>query len=176
MNPTTLEEALSMVPTHWPLSSRRDKWQKGDQYFAHNLPFDDSDDNWVDVGPYHIESIEVVMPDELGRRPIPQDVRESAAWWLLYNSLAKVDPDAYGTLLVYNEEHEYIDVLHGAEKIKVKSGITYKGCRETNGLRKFATVREAIDAVHKLGGVERIKKELSAGADPLGRWVSGGNP
>lgn len=83
MKPTTLEEALSMVPTHWPLSSRRDKWQKGDQYFAHNLPFDDSDDNWVDAGPYHIESIEVVMPDELGRRPIPQDVRESIAQNLL---------------------------------------------------------------------------------------------
>lgn len=158
MKPTTLEESLSMVPTHWPLSSRRDKWQKGDQYFAHNLPVDDSDDNWVDVGPYHIESIEVVMPDELGRRAIPQDVRESAAWWLLYNTLTTVGPQRVG-------------FCYGVT-IGGNLSVSYSGA----DIKSFESENLAHQYIESLGGEQRIIKELSSGPDPLGRWILAGKP
>lgn len=168
MKPTTLEEALAMVPTHWMLSSRRDKWQKGDQYFAHNLPFDDSDDNWVDVGPYHIESIEVVMPDELGRRPIPQDVRESAAWWLLYNTLATVDPiPRFDQLLA-----RFIITTYGDDIIE----LNVEPEAEFSGMRGFDGESKVYASIKALGGEQRIIKELSAGPDSLGRWILAGKP
>ena len=73
MKPTTLEEALSLVPTHWPLTPGVDKWQDGDEYFSSSVWKRVNIASWVgqDVG-------------DNCRRPIPQDVRESIAEMILH--------------------------------------------------------------------------------------------
>lgn len=86
MKPTTLEEALSMVPTHWPLTPGVDVWRIGDEYY------DDGETGWVGVG----STKGVVTSGYPARRPIPQDVREAVAR-LVYGvgiNQGSDDPDA----------------------------------------------------------------------------------
>lgn len=73
MKPTTLEEALSMVPTHWLLTPGVDVWQDGDEYGC----------DWIKAPSGFIG---VIKPGFSVRRPIPQHVREALAVTALQNN------------------------------------------------------------------------------------------
>lgn len=82
MKPTTLEEALLMVPTHWPLTPGVDVWQDGDEHYFHGGC------KWEPIvkGRFRIGSglLGLIIDSvDIARRPIPQDVRESFARILL---------------------------------------------------------------------------------------------
>lgn len=161
MKPTTLEESLSMVPTHWPLMPGMDLYKANDEFRAY-------DSVWRKIPPIRvgaaIESGDFYYGDI--RRLIPQDVRESAAWWLLYNTLAEVVPASRELGVTF---YIAVDAL-GREKLIVT--------REHADLntRRFTDRLAANDATLILGGEQRIIKELSAGPDPLGRWILAGKP
>ena len=74
MKPTTLEEALSMVPTHWLLTAGVDVWQEGDVWHESGMMWRIEKAN-RDIGR------KVNIP--FAGRPLPQDVRESVARNLL---------------------------------------------------------------------------------------------
>jgi len=166
MKPTTLEEALSMVPTHWPLTTE-DYIQPGDIVYNHHKK------RWEEVTKTTYWFAEeanhkIRCKDSIARRPIPQDVRESAAWWLLYNTLAEVDPiPKFGQLMarfiitMYGDDDNYLDIEPDAE---------------VSGMRSFNGESKAFAAIKALGGDQRIMKELSSGPDPLGRWILAGKP
>lgn len=76
----TLQEALALVPTYWPLAPGMDKWKEGDEYrlIGGDLgwrPGDYTDLTGAISGKYE------------ARRPIPQSVREAEARWILYKEL-----------------------------------------------------------------------------------------
>lgn len=75
MKATTLEEALSMVPTHWPLICGLDKWQCKDRYETDSAIWTIESAN-KDIGKPVNESTAC--------RPIPQDVRESIVEMILH--------------------------------------------------------------------------------------------
>lgn len=168
MKPTTLEEALLMVPTHWLLTPGVDVWQDGDE----EVFCSDYGPYWSDflggVGFEIPERKDALTQPIIARRPIPRDVRESAAWWLLYNTLAEVDPIpkfdqlmARFIITMYGDDDNHLDIEPEAE---------------VSGMRSFNGESKAFAAIKALGGEQRIIKELSAGHDPLGRWILAGKP
>lgn len=159
MKPTTLAEALSMVPTHWPLTPGVDVWQDGDEFF------DIVDLQWDTIAPpQYTQKVNGIA----ARRPIPQDVRESAAWWLLYNTLATVDPiPRFDQLLA-----RFIITTYGDDIIE----LNVEPEAEFSGMRGFDGESKVYASIKALGGEQRIIKELSAGPDPLGRWILAGKP
>lgn len=161
MKPTTLEEALTLVPTHWPLQCG-EPLQTGDE----TLEFTNADyGEWEsDVYPHG----HGVGGFTHARRPIPQDVRESAAWWLLYNTLATVSPESDGVTLQVSDDPR--------EKWMPLSLWKHYATKTSTGMRKFENNVEADKCIVALGGEHRIIKELSIGTDPLGRWILAGKP
>lgn len=166
MKPTTLEEALLMVPTHWLLTPGVDVWQDGDEVLDC-----DYDKNGLAIPLFVRGSLALgtyLRPDDIGRRPIPQDVRESAAWWLLYNTLATVDPiPRFEQLLA-----RFIITTYGDDIIE----LNVEPEAEFSGMRGFDGESKVYASIKALGGEKRVIKELSAGPDPLGRWILAGKP
>lgn len=76
----TLQEALTLVPTYWPLVPGMDKWKEGDEYrlIGGDLgwrPGDYTDLTGAISGKYE------------ARRFIPQSVREAEAIWAIISQL-----------------------------------------------------------------------------------------
>ena len=81
MKPTTLEEALSLVPTHWPLTPDVDIFKEFDEVLCDGTP--NHGVCWVSAEPH--SGLPVSLDGYFaGRRPIPQDVRESIAEMILH--------------------------------------------------------------------------------------------
>lgn len=163
MKPTTLAEALSVVPTHWLLIPGVDVPRKGGDEIRV-----ESRREWLPVEDMLWDFERAYEHGVIARRSIPQDVRESAAWWLLYNTLAEVDPIpkfdqlmARFIITMYGDDDNHLDIEPEAE---------------VSGMRSFNGESKAFAAIKALGGEQRIIKELSAGPDPLGRWVLAGKP
>jgi hypothetical protein len=83
----TLAEALTLVPTHFPLVPGVDKWKEGDESFIQPMNKTKDKAFWLKVGSFCIgriiteerisgHSIDMVI----ARRPIPQSVREAEAY------------------------------------------------------------------------------------------------
>lgn len=147
-------ERLAKVPAHVMLTPGV-QLREGDEFFADLLWHPEQAGWWGKV-------IDERMDGFPHRRRIPEHIRRSAAWWGLYNSLATVAPNEHGTLIIYEDAHDRLDIIHGGT-IKFKAGIKYAGQGAVNGLRKFRTVRDAMNAVPILGGEENIIKHLSEG-------------
>lgn len=145
MKPTTLEEALSMVPTHWPLTPKQEKLQIGDEITKGSERITLTPENGID----HIGYVN--WREELAMRPIPQDVRESAAWWLrLTVELEHKCIPMYRVLSIFDEAK--------ADTEWCEDSLSY------------------CFPVISYGGIAKVIKELSAGPDPLGRWILAGKP
>lgn len=155
-------ERLAKVPSHVMLTPGVHLYKNGDEWIDGAL-------KWGPVNEDNIGRVINVTFQPIVRRSIPEHIRRSAAWWGLYTSLATVAPDAHGTIIVYEDAHERLDIIHGGT-IKFKAGIKYQGQGATNGLRKFQTVRDAMNAVPILGGEETIIKHLSEG-DLMSVWM-----
>lgn len=82
MKPTTLEEALSMVPTHWLLIPGVDVPRKGGDEIRV-----ESRREWLPVEDMLWDFERAYEHGVIARRPIPQDVREAEALWYLQNTL-----------------------------------------------------------------------------------------
>lgn len=80
-NPSTLAEALPLVPNYWPLIVDEDKWKKGDELFSSTSGWRPVIDGWL------VNT--VVTTDIMGRRAIPLEVRTQEARWILFNSMTK---------------------------------------------------------------------------------------
>lgn len=96
-----------------------------------------------------------IASDYVARRPIPDEVLENQAFWVLYNKLATVAPNGEGFDVCYHKLLAVYDLSTG-------NGM--------NGKRLF----ESQDAYHKaiplLGGEQNIIKHLSAG-DLYSKWL-----
>lgn len=162
--PTNLTEALALVPTHWPLTPGMDVWQDGDRIAEVGNIGQGREIFWDLVRP---EEFGKLVPECDARRPIPQDVRESAAWWLLYNTLATINLPSFDQLYA-----QFIITKYGNDDLQ----LDVEPDSAINGMRSFNGESKAFAAIKALGGEQRIIKELSAGPDPLGRWILAGKP
>lgn len=80
----TLQQIKDSLPKYILLTPRKDKWRKGDQWFQPNI----HESEWVDILPKVIG--EPVAIKYCARRPIPDEVLENQAFWVLYNKLTTV--------------------------------------------------------------------------------------
>lgn len=67
-HPTTLAEALEMVPEYLILRPRKNRWQEGDEDFNVRA--------W-EIIPERRHNAEIAEHHNPGRRPVPQEVREA---------------------------------------------------------------------------------------------------
>lgn len=81
----TLEEALSLVPTHWPLTPGVDVWQENDvHYFNGGCKWEPLIKGKFRIGSGLLGLI--IDSGDIARRPIPQEVREIIAEMILHAS------------------------------------------------------------------------------------------
>lgn len=91
------------------------------------------------------------------RRPIPENVRRSMAWWSLYNQLSvECSGGDFGWLFS-----------------GVDSSVAVFPATVSFGLRKFSTRETAKSAIPILGGDEEIIRNLQDGPGAYMRWVLG---
>lgn len=86
----TIDDALGMVPTHQMLVPDHDIWQIGDEYYwlGHG---------WEDAS--HLDG--TVMEVQLGRRPIPDEVRRDLAKTIVFLSGVKTEASIGSPDLAY---------------------------------------------------------------------------
>lgn len=150
MKITTMAEALSLVPEYWPLVPGVDKWDSQDEWYFEKVGWETIGTNW-DGKPV----------DCIGRRHVPQSVREAEARWILYNSLADGKPQEfyYALLLVPDiEDDESLSIAIGE--------ISYGSSAPT-----FSTKEKAKCAFKILGGESAVIQMLTEGPGALFRWV-----
>lgn len=76
MKPTTLEQALKLVPEYVLLRPGVDVWRDGDEKYWDEM-------GWAEPQPLTIIGKKV---QDVGRRPIPAEVREAMAWWIIFTA------------------------------------------------------------------------------------------
>ncbi len=152
----TFDKALLLVPEYIILQPGIDVWKDDDQFFHTGRR------EWWIADP----NGEIV--EELGRRPIPESIRYSEARWLMYNSMAIVDPINPGWIFALEAEYD--------EEGYVVAGHRFKRSDLNFGMRKFAS-KEAAEAAltvfntYKNGQSDLIAM-LSEGPGALMRWIS----
>jgi len=150
-------ETLNRIPTHIMLVPKIHKYQEGDEWIGGDL-------NWCKIKAIRIgEIIGHLILDSIDapivRRPIPQHIRENAAWWALYNKLAT--KFITGFVFVSQPTPSY------------PGGRTfYAANTNVPGIKKFASIELSEKAIPILGGEETIIKLLSDG-DLMSSWVAG---
>jgi hypothetical protein len=154
------EAIYNKLPTHIILRAGLDKWCKDDEYAAALSGGEPLWTTvWLKVDDYLIG--QCIGTEYAARRPIPAYIREAQAWWILFNKLAAVDPDAKGGLMLicrYNHLRNRI-VLDTISAVY------------TRGMRKFANESAVEDAIPILGGEEKIIEMLSAGPGVYEKWL-----
>lgn len=93
----TLEDALNKIPKYWPLPAKGQIWKAGDKF--RDVCCDDGSpwlleeyladawDSWIGLPAEHISFDTESYLLQFIYRPIPQEVRESEAWYMLWNTL-----------------------------------------------------------------------------------------
>jgi len=154
-------EILNRLPRWHLLTPGVDVWREGDQFYDW-AEYDD----WFDclndmVGSITGQAVTTCESEEgdaaIGRRPIPEHVRRSEAWWALYNKLATVGP---GELAFYFESKE--PDYGGLAIILFESTFSHRG---------FEARSVAELAIPILGGEAEIIKNLQEGPGAYMRWV-----
>ena len=154
---------LERVP-RWHMLTPGDVLQKGDEYFADGRWFEEQQ-GWFG------QIIDIRMSAFTHRRPIPEHVRRSEAWWALYNQLATVAPiprfdQAHSQFIVtLYADHSGDDNPSAVLDVEEES--------QFNGLRGFNGSAEAYSAIRALGGEAEIIKNLQEGPGAYMRWVLG---
>ena len=148
----TLQQIKDSLPKYRYLTPGVDVWREGDEYFSKY------DGDWIKA--VHMSTkilceMGTLVSYRAVRRPIPDEVLENQAFWVLYNKLATVAPNGEGFDVCYHKLLAVYDLSTG-------NGM--------NGKRLF----ESQDAYHKaiplLGGEQNIIKHLSAG-DLYSKWL-----
>lgn len=86
---------LNRVPMWHMLTPLVDKWKDGDEY----LLVAGFNKKWSPILREQMYGYPV-SDETIFRRPIPESVRRSVAWWALYNKLATVAPQSPRTTLI----------------------------------------------------------------------------
>lgn len=152
----TIEQALSIIPKHFPLVPGVDKWKEGDK----------KADSGLYGGVFLAENLdgivfgEYVGERQLGFRPIPQEIRLQEARWALYDSLAKIDPNGNGL-----QFRVFVNSQGETCLIHVSRGTGF------NGLRQFVSPYSLGRACDLLGGESAVIEMLTRGPGALWRWV-----
>lgn len=148
----TLSEIKAALPKYIWLQAEKDIWQEGDECLPEKI------DAWHPVTRPLIGTLVMVL---CARRPIPDEVLDNQAFWVLYNRLATVAPasDELGVTFYISrnalrEEILRITLLHA----------------DLN-TRRFLTSLEARKAIPLLGGEQNIIKYLSTGPNPFENWL-----
>lgn len=173
----TLQEALILVPTHWPLVPGVDKWKEGDEYclteavklakagwqkigdgaVGLELPTKDCETRG---GWFIVETVigigVRIASDYIARRPTPQSVREAEARWILYNSLTKS---------IHESGFVPEWMPHGLETLIAVMP------ENMDGRRVFETQEDVYDFAKLIGGDQAIREMLTEGPGALWRWV-----
>jgi hypothetical protein len=97
------------------------------------------------------------------RRPIPPEVLESQAFWVMYNRLATIAPNEKGYALTIDTDP--------SEKWMPASMHCHYGDTSIRGQRKFMLPELLRESILQLGGEQNIIKHLSAG-DLYSKWLS----
>lgn len=162
--PTTFEEALLLVPTHWPLMPDVDVWRDGDERGV--------GDSYGRVNYEKIMRFNAGanLPSyETGRRPIPQDVREKSAVRILYNSTATAPSRSSGWLRFLYPE---VDSEEGGIVVACYKDV----CTEDNyGLRKFSSKEELVKFYKSLP-YHLSSIDLYDNVNPIEEWILAGKP
>lgn len=137
-----LELALSIAPEHIALRAEWIPYTKGDQYYADY--HDGTLPEWEDI------------PEELyglsdcwyvTRRPVPEEIRRSMAWWSAFHKLSTVD-------------------RWDPPKISRDRIDTWR-------VKTFEHVELSDAAVEILGGKEEVEKNLAQGPHLFMEWYMG---
>jgi hypothetical protein len=147
-------EILNKVP-RWRYLTPGDKINRDtDQYIELGVKYDDwADANLADGD----DACDYPSSNTIVRRPIPESVRRSMAWWALYNQLATVSQKSPAYRLFVTSEN------------KVNLGF-----ESTSHLRGIAGVySNALKLFPILGGEQEIIKNLSEGDGAYMRWALG---
>lgn len=164
--PTTFEEALSLVPTHWPLTPDVDIFKEFDEVLCDGTP--NHGVCWVSAEPH--SGLPVSLDGYFaGRRPIPQEVREQVAIRLLYNAHADVTSRSAGWLRVL---YPCVDSEDGGIVVACFKYV----CSEDNyGLRKFSSKDKAIEFYNALPS--RLSDiDMYDTVNPIESWILAGKP
>ena len=134
----TLQQIKDSLPKYRYLTPGVDVWREGDEYFSKY------DGDWIKA--VHMSTkilceMGTLVSYRAVRRPIPDEVLENQAFWVLYNKLATVDPNLSLVTLKNDKPEEYA----------VWSKFPAK-------------------AIPLLGGEQNIIKQLSAG-DLYNKWL-----
>lgn len=152
---------LGRVPRWHMLTPGVDVWRENDEYLPskQNAEWVNA---WEAYGRYGIKEIASVFSSR-ARRPVPEHVQRSEAWWALYNQLATVAPiprfdQALSRFIItmYDVDDVHLDVEEESE---------------IGGLRGFNGSSEAFAAIKALGGEAEIIKNLQEGPGAYMRWV-----
>ncbi len=153
-------EKLAKVPTHVMLTPRVHRWRESDEWLFDETYSATRDPGWGLLSSDGMNLRDGDPPTNIGsyvygvaRRPIPENVRRSAAWWALYNSLATVAPDHLGIAYLYC----LINRVSG-----ISLTIDFEN-RMRHGIRKFESFEKCRDSIPILGGEETIIHFLSEG-------------
>lgn len=161
MKPQTLEEALALVPQYIILQPGAE-WREEDEELKQST----LGSRWIE--PFTIRDAMLsylkVEPHQIGRRRIPQDVRESEAWWMLFNELAEIPPHGASGSIMELERGitDFNDIRLCIHQVR---GLFY------GHSRRFRTKDDAESAIEILGGQNRIIKELEKGPGAFSRWL-----
>lgn len=152
----TLEAALDLIPKYWPLEPGKDRWKEGDEAFTPNSGW-----NAVFKSPLSLVGSDYKGELVLGRRPIPESVRLAEAKWILYDSLAPIEPNQLGVLLQAEPPFEYPE----------KWSIYHYHTTYNYGIRKFESGYKANEFIKLFGGESAVIEMLTQGRGALWRWV-----
>lgn len=141
----TLQQIKDSLPKYRLLTPGVDVWRDGDEFFdIVDLKFDT-------IAPVQFRQL---VNGITGRRPIPDEVIDNQAFWVLYNKLATA-PRHLATF----------ELSMGLKGIEVHYERLFK-----NGAPGFKTALLAEKAIPLLGGEQNIIKHLSAG-DLYSKWL-----
>jgi hypothetical protein len=145
------------LPEYIMLKAEVDKWRENDEYV---VPISGGDLSWIKIDSHLIgKSIEIYYTS---RRPIPSEIREAQAWWILYNQLATVNPYSregviFAFIISPNTPNRFF-----LEVIKSRS---------LRGIRKFPNEEAAKNAIPILGGEGKISEMFSTGSGVFEKWL-----
>jgi len=179
MKITTMTEALSLVPEYWPLVPGVDKWREGDQPCiverTHLIAGEwQYHSEWGrPLGAKNHLIGQELQPEYIGRRPIPQSVREAEARWILYNSMAKVEPLLHLDRWEFSLNYENRLILTFNESLTTPDASKpWTTQRELHSLKGFASEAAGWAFRGLVGGEEVVIQMLTEGPGSLWRWVA----
>lgn len=156
----TLQQIKDSLPAYLWLQTEQDIWREGDESYGYEYGVSDVDQgepDWYKVTPRWFGK---TVSSYIARRPIPDEVLESQAffcmWAIVANVPARLDLDRWelhmhngGLTASFNEGFSYRERQIGEYELHQRNG--------------FESEAKALEAIPLLGGEQNIIKHLSQG-------------